>query len=117
MYIMVVASLRNGFDVIIDEIENHFHKTLVENIISLYKDKSVNKNNATLIISTHYCELLDLFNRIEYASPYLPESGYIFTEGGEEDRHTVDFMKCHQYKIWLVTKTNGLALLQFTLRE
>ena len=29
----------------------------------LYKDKSVNKKNATLIFSTHYCELLDLFNR------------------------------------------------------
>lgn len=63
IYIMVVASLREGFDVIIDEIENHFHKTLVENIISLYKDKSINKKEATLIISTHYCELLDLFNR------------------------------------------------------
>ncbi len=63
MYIMIVASLEFGFDVIIDEIENHFHKTLVDNIISLYKDKSVNKRDATLIISTHYCELLDLFNR------------------------------------------------------
>lgn len=52
-----------GFDLIIDEIENHFHKTLVENIINLYKDKSVNKFNATLYFSTHYCELLDLFNR------------------------------------------------------
>ena len=29
----------------------------------LYKDKSVNKRNATLIFTTHYCELLDLFNR------------------------------------------------------
>lgn len=63
LYIMVVASLQNGFELIIDEIENHFHKTLVENIISLYKDKSVNKHNATLIFTTHYCELLDLFNR------------------------------------------------------
>ncbi len=63
LYITVVASLKYGFDLIIDEIENHFHKTLVENIINLYKDKSVNKNNATLIFSTHYCELLDLFNR------------------------------------------------------
>jgi AAA15 family ATPase/GTPase len=63
LYIMVIASLQNGFDLVIDEIENHFHKTLVENIVSLYKDKSVNKNNATLIFSTHYCELLDLFNR------------------------------------------------------
>jgi len=63
LYILVVASLQNGFDLIVDEIENHFHKTLVENMISLYKDKSVNKNNATLIFTTHYCELLDLFNR------------------------------------------------------
>ena len=48
---------------IVDEIENHFHKTLVENMISLYKDKTVNRHKATLIFTTHYCELLDLFNR------------------------------------------------------
>lgn len=63
LYILMVASLKNGFDLIIDEIENHFHKTLVENMISLYKDKSVNRHNATLIFTTHYCELLDTFNR------------------------------------------------------
>lgn len=63
LYVLVVASLQNGFDLIVDEVENHFHKTLVENMISLYKDKSVNKKNATLIFTTHYCELLDLFNR------------------------------------------------------
>lgn len=63
LYMLVVLSLVKGFDLIVDEIENHFHKTLVENIISLYKDKSVNKNNATLIFATHYCEILDLFNR------------------------------------------------------
>ena len=63
LYVTVIASLKYGFDLIIDEIENHFHKTLVENIINLYKDKSVNKNSATLFFSTHYCELLDLFNR------------------------------------------------------
>lgn len=43
LYTIAVASLRGGFDLIIDEIENHFHKTLVENLISLYKDKMVNK--------------------------------------------------------------------------
>ena len=63
LYVTVIASLKYGFDLIIDEIENHFHKTLVENIINLYKDKTVNKFNATLYLSTHYCELLDLFNR------------------------------------------------------
>ena len=63
LYILMAASLQQGFDLIIDEIENHFHKTLVENMISLYKDKTVNRKNATLIFTTHYCELLDLFNR------------------------------------------------------
>ena len=63
LYTFVVASLKYGFDLIIDEVENHFHKTLVENMLSLYKDKSVNRHNATLIFTTHYCEVLDLFNR------------------------------------------------------
>jgi AAA15 family ATPase/GTPase len=63
LYTMMVLSLRDGFDLLIDEIENHFHKTLVENMISLYKDQSVNKHNATLIFTTHYCEVLDLFGR------------------------------------------------------
>ncbi len=63
LYILAIISLKMGFDLMIDEIENHFHKTLVENLIMLYKDKNVNKKNATLIFTTHYCELLDLFNR------------------------------------------------------
>lgn len=63
LYIFVVAALENGFDLLIDEVENHFHKTLVENIISLFKDKSVNKHSSTLVFTTHYCEVLDLFNR------------------------------------------------------
>ena len=63
LYVFMVVALENGFDLLIDEVENHFHKALVENMISLFKDKRVNKNNATLIFTTHYCELLDLFNR------------------------------------------------------
>ena len=63
LYIFVIAALENGFDLLIDEVENHFHKTLVENMISLFKDRSVNKKSATLIFTTHYCEVLDLFNR------------------------------------------------------
>jgi len=63
LYTTVVASLKLGFDLLIDEVENHFHKTLVENMISLYKDKTVNRHNASLIFTTHYCEVLDLFNR------------------------------------------------------
>ena len=63
LYVFVVAALENGFDLLIDEVENHFHKTLVENMISLFKDKTVNRKSSTLIFTTHYCELLDLFGR------------------------------------------------------
>lgn len=72
LFTFVVYSLKTGADLIIDEIENHFHKTLVENLVNLYKDKSVNKKNATLIFTTHYCEILDLFNRSDniYISKY-----------------------------------------------
>lgn len=63
LYTLMVASLKEGFDLLIDEVENHFHKTLVENMISLYKDKSVNRKNATLIFTTHNCELLDQMGR------------------------------------------------------
>lgn len=73
LYIFVVAALENGFDLLIDEVENHFHKTLVENMISLFKDKSVNKKSATLIFTTHYCEVLDLFNRQD--NIWLAKSG------------------------------------------
>ena len=63
LYTLVVASLQQGFDLLIDEAEAHFHKTLVENMLSLYMDKKVNRHGATLLFSTHYCEVLDLFNR------------------------------------------------------
>ena len=65
LFTFAIYSLLFGADLVIDEIENHFHKTLVENLINLYKDKSVNKHNATLIFTTHYPELLDLFNRAD----------------------------------------------------
>ena len=61
LFTFVVYSLKTGCDLIIDEIENHFHKTLVENLVN--KDKLVNKKSATLIFTTHYCEMLDLFGR------------------------------------------------------
>ena len=63
LYTLMAASLKEGFDLLVDEVENHFHKTLVENMISLYKDKTVNRHNATLIFTTHYCEVLDQMGR------------------------------------------------------
>lgn len=65
LYLDILVSIYTGSDYIIDEIEIHFHKTLVENIINLYKDKKINILNATLIFTTHYPELLDLTSRTD----------------------------------------------------
>lgn len=55
--------IRNGGYLIIDELENHFHKRLVQFIIELFNDKDINKNGATLIFTTHYAEVLDFIER------------------------------------------------------
>jgi len=63
MFGLIIAVLKIGGSLIIDEIENSFHKNLVENIIMIFNDKRINNNNATLIFSTHYVEILDIFRR------------------------------------------------------
>lgn len=39
LYTLMVAALKEGFNLLIDEVENHFHKTLVENRISFSTEK------------------------------------------------------------------------------
>ena len=63
LFTVAIFSLQHGLDLLVDEIENHFHKTIVNNLINLYKEKKINRNSARLIFTTHYCELLDLFRR------------------------------------------------------
>lgn len=58
-----IVALKLGNTLIIDEIENSFHKNLVENIIMIFNDKRINKLGANLIFSTHYVEILDIFDR------------------------------------------------------
>lgn len=63
LYIRVAMLLKTGGIMVIDEIENCFHKNLVNNLLFLITDKSLNKNNAQIIFSTHYVEILDIFDR------------------------------------------------------
>lgn len=63
MFALSIAMLIIGGTLIIDEIENSFHKNLVENIIMIFNDKRINVNKANLIFSTHYVEILDIFKR------------------------------------------------------
>lgn len=66
LFALAIAMLSVGGDLVIDEIENSFHKNLVENIIMIFNDKRINKNQSTLIFTTHYVEILDIFRRRDH---------------------------------------------------
>lgn len=54
--------LATGSYLLIDEIELHFNKAIVQSIIQFFQS-DVNSKEATLIFSTHYSELLDAVER------------------------------------------------------
>lgn len=58
-------------------------------------------------------QLLEIFNQMEHSEPYLPESGYFFTEGDEEYLKTINFMQVHSFRIEKVMGKNGFTLLKF----
>ncbi len=63
IFSMMALIMKCGGYLIIDEIENHLHKKLVQIIIEFFTDKDINKYGATLIFSTHYSEILDSIDR------------------------------------------------------
>jgi len=63
LYIRVISILKKGGYFIIDEMENCFHKNLVNNVLYLFNDPKTNPLNAKIIFSTHYVEILDALNR------------------------------------------------------
>lgn len=64
MLIAIQKVFDTGGYLIIDELENHFNKTIVINLVGLFLSKS-NQNGATLIFSTHYAEILDVISRTD----------------------------------------------------
>ena len=63
LYLRAIKAIKLGKVFIVDEIENCFQKNVVFNLIFLFNDERINKNNAQLIFSTHYTEILDILNR------------------------------------------------------
>ena len=57
--------MEKGSTLIIDELDNSLHTTLVEAILKLFNSKETNPNNAQLIFTTHDTNLLnqELFRR------------------------------------------------------
>lgn len=63
VFIPAIHILQKGGYIIIDELENHFNKEIVSTLIRLFMDSEINTKGAVLIFSTHYVELLDIFDR------------------------------------------------------
>ncbi len=62
-FLNAMRTFETGGYLIIDELENHFNQEIVSTLIRFYMDNKVNKKGAMLIFSTHYSELLDVFER------------------------------------------------------
>lgn len=63
LFFMITNVIKEGGTLIIDEIENHLNKSIVDLIIDMFQDERINVNGANIIFSTHYAELLDEVNR------------------------------------------------------
>ena len=63
VFINAMMVLSKGGYLIIDEIENHFNKELVATLVRFFMNQKVNKKGAVILLSTHYPELLDEFER------------------------------------------------------
>ena len=63
VFINAMMVLSEGGYLIIDEIENHFNKELAATLVRFFMNHKVNKKGAVILLSTHYPELLDEFER------------------------------------------------------
>jgi AAA15 family ATPase/GTPase len=98
MFGLVIALLKIGGSMIIDEIENSFHKNLVENIIMIFNDKRINKNKSTLVFSTHYVEILDILRRRDSIYVMTKKDDYITKCNLHEDYDDrTDLTKSNQF--------------------
>lgn len=91
LFIDIEKTLKNGGYLIIDEIENHLHKSIIMNIIQLFAN-SLNKNGGTLIFSTHYSEIIDMVPRTDMIYVATKEENLIqfkkMSQGlGDQDRN------------------------------
>lgn len=58
-----VEALSSGGYLLVDELENHLNKQLVNVLIDLFQSADTNPNGATLVFTTHYPEVLDRIHR------------------------------------------------------
>ena len=65
LYGAAIVSFVHGSHLLVDELEKNFNKNLIGNLIQMINDPTLNRNNASLIYTTHYSELLDETKRCD----------------------------------------------------
>lgn len=97
LFSLTIAIMGLGGTLIIDEIENSFHKNLVENIIMIFNDKRINKNRSNLIFSTHYVEIMDIFRRRDNIFIMNKEKYITNCNLYEDYKDRIDLSKSNQF--------------------
>ena len=65
LYALSIITFISGGHLIVDEIESSFNRNLIENLLLMFNDNTINKKGGTIIYSTHYSELLDIGSRCD----------------------------------------------------
>ena len=89
----LLTVLKYGGYLLVDEIEDHFNKTIVVNILEFFMRKRTNPNGAHIVFTTHYQELLDILPR--------NDSVYITTrdsDGSLAVKNLAEFLKRRDVK-------------------
>lgn len=97
LYLRAIKAIKSGKVFIVDEIENCFQKNVVFNLIFLFNDAKINKNNAQLIFSTHYTEILDILNRQDSINITHKNNGKISVKNLKEYDIRVELSKSKQF--------------------
>ena len=61
----MLETLKNGYVVVVDELDRHLHPALVGFLIQLFHNPDINSKNAQLVLTTHAASILshELFRR------------------------------------------------------
>ena len=97
LYLRAFKAIKLGKVFIVDEIANCFQKNVVFNLIFLFNDERINKNNAQLIFSTHYTEILDILNRQDSINITHKNNGRINIKNLKEYDIRVELSKSKQF--------------------
>lgn len=65
LFMAAEQTLKTGGYLFVDEIEVSFHKTLVIDLIKLFYSRQTNPFGSTLVLTTHYTEIIDSIRRTD----------------------------------------------------